>query len=154
MVQALKQDLHTSEEMRTKTERALIHEKMENRNYKQQTEQFYCDKLAVKEAEIDMLRAQLEERGDAATQKIIQARERMVQAEKEANDRIESEYSTLLAHREQELNQERELRSEYEIQLERMRQVSAREKEVAEREYETKLAEDRQFFELETEKVK
>jgi hypothetical protein len=59
----------------------------------------------------------------------------MVQAEKEANNRAESEYSTLLAQKDHELNQERELRSEYEIQIERMRQVSAREKEVAEREY-------------------
>ena len=77
--------------------------------------------MAIKDAEINMLRAQLEERGSDAEQKITLARESMIDAEKEANNRVESEYSKLLEQKESELAQERELRTEFEFQLERIK---------------------------------
>ena len=55
LVQALKQELHLSEEQRARTERKLLHEKMENRKHIEQTEEFYQKKLSGKELEFDQL---------------------------------------------------------------------------------------------------
>ena len=59
-----------------------------------------------------------------------------------------------MAEKDKELKQEHEARIAAEIKLERLKEQSHREKTCQKQEFESKIAEDRRYFEHETEKVR
>ena len=85
-------------------------------------EDMHKAKVRAKQAEVDMMRDQMHDRDAIAQTKEANAKERLLQTEKNLVEKIESEYADILATKEKQLQIQNEARRQAE---DRMLEVEA-----------------------------